>query len=260
MIRINPLFFIVLAVVYAVNLLPQFITVLIIAVLHEGAHAVCAYFLGQRGIVFCIQPWGVCMKCKSELSSSKEIAVASAGPFSNLIMIVISSIFVMQKFYIANLFMLIINLLPVYPLDGGRILNGVLKNEFCTETRGCILKTVSAAVTIAVFVSGCFLLYKTGVNFSVLLASLFLCMTSDQIDDSENLEPLKKVVHYMVSCDENVMSALENCRKKQKAVFDIIDVSGRYIGSVTYKQVLEQIAEYGYEIKFDEILEKHLLY
>lgn len=260
MIRINPLFFIVLGIVCLLNLFPEFLTVFGVAILHEIAHAICAYFCGNRDIVFHIQPWGVCMKCRGFNSLKHEFYVASAGPFLNLILIILCSFFKLQGLYITNLFMLIINLLPVYPLDGGRILNAILKSEFPHNVAEKILKVVSSALVIAMFLSGCFLLYRTGVNFSVLIASLFLCLCSDRTDENEKHEPIKKAVHYSVEFDEKVKCALKHSDRKNMIVFDVIDTSYRYMGSVTYREVLEEIANNNYEIKFGEILEKRLLY
>lgn len=260
MIRINPLFFIVFAIVCAVGLLPQFMTVFIVALLHESAHAISARLCGYKDVVFCIQPWGVCMKCKSYDNPFKEFIITSAGPVINLLLLIAGGIFRAQELCVANLFMLVINLLPVYPLDGGRILKTMLVTELGASRSEVVMKCVSVTITVAMFICGCFLLYRTGLNFSVLAASLFLCFTSDKVDSENNCEVLKKSVHYTVKSEQKADSILNRHIKKDRVIFDITDTSERYLGSVTYRQVLEEIAVCGYEIKFGEILEKQLLY
>ena len=260
MIHINPLFFICIAIISILNLLPQFLMVFGIAVLHEAAHALCSYIIGNRNIKFNIHPWGVCMTCDEFENPKSEFFAAAAGPFLNLILLLIGAILNLRNFYVANLFMLVINLLPVYPLDGGRILFAVLKNEFSGSVLRSIMKTVSAIITAVVFISGCFILYKTGVNFSVLTAAVFLSFTSDKVDYKFPDEPIKKTVHYTVTSDRPAKNILKYRKKDISVVFDVTDISGHYLGSVTYKEVLEQIADCGYEIKFAEILEKQLLY
>jgi len=62
----------------------------------------------------------------------KKVLIALAGPLVNLLIIFMTSklniTYIAQKETIiySNLLILIFNLLPIYPLDGGRILKGIL--------------------------------------------------------------------------------------------------------------------------------------
>lgn len=65
----------------------------------------------------------------------KKILVAFAGPFINIIMITLFSSFnifseISQNMIYANILIASFNLLPIYPLDGGRILKGILYIKF----------------------------------------------------------------------------------------------------------------------------------
>ena len=197
---------------------------------------------------------------KGEICTKYEFLVASAGPVLNLLLMLSGAILGFKEFCIANLFMLVINLLPVYPLDGGRILFTILKNELSSSTLRVVMKVISVIVIGSISVFGCILVYKTGVNFSVLLTGLFLCFTSDKVDYKIPAEPAIKTVHYVVNIEQTAKNILKYRKRNRVVVFDVMDVCEHYMGSVTYKEVLEFIANFGYEIKFGEILEKQLLY
>lgn len=72
---------------------------------------------------------------KANIYELKKIFVAIAGPLTNIIMILLFTnlnieLGLKQTIIYANLLITIFNLMPIYPLDGGRILKGVLHIAF----------------------------------------------------------------------------------------------------------------------------------
>ena len=66
----------------------------------------------------------------SQIHERDSIKIVAAGPLSNLILFFASLIFIsvgcsnqfITDFAVVNLLLLIFNILPIYPLDGGRLL------------------------------------------------------------------------------------------------------------------------------------------
>ena len=197
------------------------------------------------------------MKTEPFLSPASEIAVAASGPFVNLLLLGIGFIKPYPLFLLSNMFMLLINLLPVYPLDGGRIFYCLVRRETDGECAKKIIRIVSGAVTVIVFVAGGVLLYKTKVNFSVLLAAAFMAFSADTAEENKSFEHAmpRRTKHYLVCGNDSVRLALK-VRSGDTVVFDVTDSAYRYLGSVTLREVMEQIAEFGYDMKFNEILRK----
>ena len=225
MIRINPFFLFVLFLAWHFDLLTAFLLVFSVAVLHEAGHALCARLFGLKIKLFQIQPWGVCMKTEPFLSPASEIAVAAAGPFVNLLLLGIGFIKPNPLFLLSNMFMLLINLLPVYPLDGGRIFYCLVLRETDRECAKKIIRIVSGIVTVIVFIAGGVLLYKTKVNFSVLLAAAFMAFSADSAEENESYKCAmpRRTRHYLVCGTDSVRIALKVRRGSNAVVFDVTD-------------------------------------
>ncbi len=109
-----------------------------------------------------IMPFGLCIEFKVMLESSKnkigfeikKIIIAIAGPLTNLLIILICILINqnIENIIYANLLILIFNLIPIYPLDGARILEGILKitkgNKYSIEKTNLISNITVIAVTI----------------------------------------------------------------------------------------------------------------
>lgn len=117
---------------------------MILALIHECGHLVCGMCLGLKPSNIKITPVGFQILFKNYVQDYnikiqkgneiciKKIVIAFAGPLVN-IFIAIIAFFTPQNIVIAkenliyaNLILAIFNLLPIYPLDGGRILKEIV--------------------------------------------------------------------------------------------------------------------------------------
>lgn len=97
-------------------------------IFHELSHMFVATILGKEIKLFKFSLAGVniCFSNLNKLSIYKEILIYLAGPVSN---IVLATLFQYNKMiFEVNLSLAIINLIPIFPLDGYNILYNILRN------------------------------------------------------------------------------------------------------------------------------------
>ncbi len=96
-------------------------------IIHELGHLVVAYFLKVKVDRCVIMPYGgeIELSQKYSISPQKHLFIALGGPIASLCCLAVSPLFnplIASPLIKINLLLLIINLIPVWPLDGGRII------------------------------------------------------------------------------------------------------------------------------------------
>lgn len=179
-IKLHPLFLIAGLVSAFVGGLPVFIICVLTALLHECGHIFCAHKMGYECKSIKLMPYGASALCDIDgISVTDEVRLALAGPTVNLLICVGTAglwwfipdtyAFTDTVFY-ANAGMLFINLLPAYPLDGGRVASCLLKKILKPKVADLVLKILCAIVS-----GGLIALYFTALkNPTLLVISAFL--------------------------------------------------------------------------------------
>lgn len=151
--------------------------------MHELSHYIVARKLFYRCQEIHIGIFGAVLYGDLDsVTAPDRIKIALAGPLANLALCVVclatwwmwpESYVFTQPFFQANLSMACVNLLPFYPLDGGRVVTGVLQAKRDADSTH-IVKKVTSICSVLLFVLFVVSLF-TGHNlFSLGLFSLFL--------------------------------------------------------------------------------------
>ena len=179
---VHPLFFL-FGVYYALSgRIFIFAVYTLTAVAHELGHSLVAERRGYKLKKVVLMPFGAVLSGDDDLSFKDETVIALAGPVVNLFI----GIFFVALWWVfpetyaftdivaeANFALFLINLLPVYPLDGGRILFSLIASRFSSRVARKTAKTVGVVFSVGLFALFVFSLFHT-FNLSFLFFSLFV--------------------------------------------------------------------------------------
>ncbi len=102
-------------------------------IFHEIGHLIAGLILKMKPKKIEIMPFGLSISFYRNFNDNKikEIIVALAGPLVSLTLAILCrnidlKYITKQELVYSNLLILLFNLIPLYPLDGGRIIKGIL--------------------------------------------------------------------------------------------------------------------------------------
>lgn len=172
----------------AVYILALFASVL----LHEIGHVLVARWYGVRTSEIVMYPIGGVSRMESQPKGRKELLISATGPLVNLIIAVIlfatqrdflpvetlripTDANLIERIAIGNLLLGLFNLLPAYPMDGGRILRSVISfwkpEDEATQIAASAGQFLAVAMGLFGLLSG---------NFLLMFVALFVYLGAQQ--------------------------------------------------------------------------------
>ncbi|MBE7028436.1 MAG: hypothetical protein E7407_05335 [Ruminococcaceae bacterium] len=277
--RINLLFFLVFVASIAGNYYIYFLLSYGCALLHEIAHVLVARGLGIGISYIEVLPFGVCARLKEDVikNPSHEILVALSGPVLNIILAILVCFLnrfdlitpeYLTYFFFCNCAMACINLVPVLPLDGGRILRGILTYNLGFLRAYNITAKISRIPVFIIFSSAVYLLLTNGFNFSLLLIGVFL--VSQLLNDQKNISKhaLFEMLHYEEKIKNNTLhsASVITAHKSTPArkilkklsyhtyyIILVVDDNLNVSKTLTEGQLIRSLTNKGIRISLDEV-------
>lgn len=182
-----------------------YVTLMIYAFLHECGHLLSGILLGFRPKEITFTPFGLrigfSLYCgdynkkigKGNLLTVKKIILAIAGPLTNFILIGILLILPIEEKEIAiyaNLLIGLFNLLPIYPLDGGRILkNAIHLLEGLEISYDYTNKIANISIIILTALSSIGILYLKNIAILIIIIYLWFIV----VKENKRYEIKKKI-------------------------------------------------------------------
>lgn len=215
---------------------------LYLIITHEFGHLLMGKYFGWKTNGIYIYPYGGCTKFNIDINKSikEEFIVLIFGPIFQSIFTFILIMFLKNDKYINmvisySISLLIFNLLPIYPLDGGKLLN-LFFNKVISYKKSFLLSIFSSMIIIFLIIV---FSIKYNLNLNFILVFIFIF--------TKIIEEYKKrkyyynkflLERYINKYNFKKLKKINNINDMMKEKRHIFKYNGQYI---TEKEFLKKI-------------------
>ena len=241
------------------------------SLLHEFAHKFTAALLGYTPEKISYGLFGGVLHVREGFVKPRdELMIHLSGPFFNLLAaILLYGLYL--YFYLpwlipvilANAVLALYNLMPFYPLDGGKITDLYLAAFLGYGRSQKISRFFSLLFSVFLFILGIYLVQYNVLNLflSALAVNLYIARKQDNgfifYKIARNMEAEDKTGNpRMLVCRETVKAVkiIERYKPMDNRIYTVVSEKGKYRGQLTEKELLNGIYYCGIYADFKKLL------
>ncbi|QEK12297.1 hypothetical protein FQB35_07855 [Crassaminicella thermophila] len=279
-IKMNMFLCIFFVVFFVFGYIKYLVIAFFVILLHEGAHVYMGNLLGYKINSIEIFPFGgvVRMEADIAINPQHEIMIAISGPILNLIMVFLGyyilNIFQLSNekflfFIYSNLSIGIFNLLPILPLDGGRIGRAYLAYFIGFKKSTKFVVILSKVISCVLFLYGCYAVKYNKFNIYILLLAIFLYIAAHKEYKMAAFIFIKEVTQkrqhllcngvlntkYLIAVKNTPIKDVMNQFVPRKYhIVTVMDADCKIIGVLTENDVLNGLVKYGLNASLEKLL------
>ncbi len=259
------------------------VALFICVVIHELSHSLMArkYGIPTRSITL-LPIGGLTDLQKMPEKPKQEFAVSVAGPLSNIAIAIVLSLLLLithnfnistsnlqaitgKNFFLlltfANLMLAIFNLLPAFPMDGGRIFRSLMAMYFSREKATYIAMNMGKIFAFGLAVLGIF------VNPFLIFIAIFIFIGAqkeyEQVRYTSVLSGYKVkdiLMHEFTSLqeDETLRAAVNLLLDGPEKRFVIVDNENRVKGILTRNNIIQGLSEHGDDLIIRQVMNRNI--
>lgn len=251
-------------------------------VAHEFGHALTARRYGIRTPDITLLPIGGMARLeRMPEKPGREIIVALAGPAVNVVIwLVLITVFgaetdleklaaidtpgegFLGRLAAVNLFLAVFNLLPAFPMDGGRVLRAVL-SLFMPRVQAT--RWAATAGQLMAFAFG--LISLTSGNLVLLLIAVFILMAAQAESSDVALRDMAKTLRAReamitsfesLAPEDSLQAAASALIRTTQHEFPVLDEAGRPVGVLTRRAIFHAAEEHHETARVDSAMARDI--
>ncbi len=256
-------FYVLAFIMVALGYIEQFFIMLLLVFIHEGSHLLVAryYEIQTEGLI--VTPIGLIGKIKSFdfLPTVNKAMITMAGPTSNLVMFLGSWLLFPDKYIFfrsVNLALFVFNLLPVYPLDGGRLFQILFNNLIgITRTNKQLLR-ISRVLGFLFVLAGLVQVSLYPFNISLLSIGVYICCVNKKGSAHMQMDIVKIFIFQKNKEKSDILPVKTYVAFEDTIIKDVLDLfcfnyyymvhiieNGISKAVLTEKQIIDYVLDFG---------------
>ncbi len=265
-----PLFLILVPLRDAAVILSAFI-------LHETTHFVTAKSLGCTVSEFRLLAFGGTIRLENA-GVSELLQIALAAPVANIAAAGVLALWIrwmpsqeiLSSFLLTNLYLGVWNLLPIEPMDGGRVLHGLLDRVCSLQSARLFTLLISSLTALFLIGWSLYSLYRGQNTWPYILSYSVMLLETGLTFFRNRTTPMELCLHHnamllegkpipvrpvAVRSSERLITATRAFLHGKYTVLLLLGKNGEARGTWTEDQLMKAIAKHGSLATFEEILD-----
>ena len=245
-------------------------------VLHEFGHIIMARRFGiETPDVILLPIGGVARMPRMPQKPAQELAVAIAGPMVNvaiafLLFLVLGTIrpddltriedprvSFLARLAAANVFLVIFNMIPAFPMDGGRVLHAVLAMKLGGARATQIAASIGQALAFALGFLGLFgnpLLIFIAIFVYMAAAGEARMSAFNEVARGLSVGDAMETRFNAIPIEANLAAAIETLLATAQHEFPVIDAFGKPVGLLVREDLLSALKDHDHKASITTVM------
>lgn len=280
-IQVDPMFLVLVPLMFLLGFTWEYIIIFISILMHELGHVSTAVLIGQRLLYIRLLPVGLNAVMDGQVCNRrKNVLIYMAGPVVNMILFGLCWIFVdaymiqseiLDFFILANIYLMIFNMIPILPLDGGKVFREIISAFTGMIRADRWMRKFSMIFSVLLIILGAFQLIENCKNFSLMAAGIYILFTIKFDRMEAALMNMKSFIYrhrrlakkgIYPSRDLVAIKTVQLDQAIKSMDFDrfhfvrVLDENLAYLCSFTEQEIINGMVKYGPDITFEDFIKK----
>jgi Zn-dependent proteases len=248
--------------------------------LHELGHILVAYRNGGSLVYIRLLPIGANAELDTRnCTVAGLVTIYAGGPIVNVILSIVSYFVCLTLqikndnlylLYVSNLYLAVFNLIPVYPLDGGRLIQEILRTKRGIFSSARYLRYITIIISVAFISFGTYQLLSGKFNISLLLIGVYMLfmLRTDRMEAS--LMNIRQIIYrksklikrgsyptrgIAVLKGRRLNETIKEMDYDRYHIVYILDNDMKLIKAVTESEIMEAMVKHGGDMTFEVFIE-----